>query len=639
MIMDDNYVTETVGCFNSGINANDFDAIVENAHQEILAQGFDITSDVDQIVKNKSVMETYKEKLIEGIYTGCMESGNNVYSTYEEAHNSLYEQVSTIFDNTVTDLVKESKSGQLLPITSVSFPVLIKQHLKSVLKDILQTEVTKKPVIKKYIEQTIIKHPTDPTKTWQYPQCFFNKDQYEEIFKAGKGTEINPTFATAEALQTANTGFGALAANLIGANDDSTKFEKVTPLPVFGYEVINELVPAAYRTGRDKFTIKLEIAKVQVAFVDDSGEDPVTTYKIVPLRQPININLADGMWQNGFGLDIDVLNPNTSTTDKIKASIQGHVDFLTQTTDISVANNPSNTGNVTGVVIKGFVNNDTNDRAVRFDYVRENREWKIEDGVRADYSASVEELEDIKSLSDIDMFKKTFNDISRFLVDLEDNGGILWLDEQFEKFKGVQIDPLGWDGFVTEESFDLSPQGVSSEIPATYIPKMLKFKIDRVINDIADKAKLEDMVFVVYGNPRLISLLGDKINWVSRVGSSTNGIKLDYGYGVMNSGDVKVTVVSTKKCNIKQVGTNLDGIRIIPYPINDEQFTFKHYKYSTHVLTSKESAYRDAQRPGGSYTYIIGTSRYTNAAVQGIQSKLNIVENGSYINGSTIWPY
>ena len=46
--------------------------------------------------------------------------------------------------------VKESTGvGNLLPIKAVDVPILVKQQLKIATKDIMQTEVTKNPLIKK----------------------------------------------------------------------------------------------------------------------------------------------------------------------------------------------------------------------------------------------------------------------------------------------------------------------------------------------------------------------------------------------------------------------------------------------------------------------------------------------------------
>jgi hypothetical protein len=162
---------------------------------------------------------------------------------------------------------------------------------------------------------------------------------------------------------------------------------------------------------------------------------------------------------------------------------------------------------------------------------------------------------------------------------------------------------------------------------------MLKFTIDRLITDICDSAKMDDMTFVIYGNPRFISLLNPVVNWVTRPGSTANGVKLDYGYGIMTSGDVKVQVVSTKKVNATydQEKGEFSGIRLIPFPLSNEQFTFKHYKYTTHILTAQNSAYRAPDLPGGSMTNLMGVSRYTNASIQGIQAQLKFANAETYI--------
>ena len=102
----------------------------------------------------------------------------------------------------------------------------------------------------------------------------------------------------------------------------------------------------------------------------------------------------------------------------------------------------------------------------------------------------------------------------------------------------------------------------------------------------------------------------------------------------MTSRDVKVKVVSTEKVLAKddKVTKKHRVLRIIPFPPSPEQFTFKHYKYTTHILTAQNSAYRDPNKPGGSMTNLMGVSRYTNACIQGIQAQLGIVNAEQYIN-------
>ena len=88
----------------------------------------------------------------------------------------------------------------------------------------------------------------------------------------------------------------------------------------------------------------------------------------------------------------------------------------------------------------------------------------------------------------------------------------------------------------------------------------------------------------------------------------------------MTTGNVKVQGVSALKFDEKH--PNHQGLRIVPIALNPTQMTFKHFKYNTHILTAKDSAYKAADLPGGSYTNLLGVSRYTDASVQGIQSLL-----------------
>lgn len=578
--------TATVGGFNNGTH-NSFDEIFTEAYNTLMSNGVDVMTGVNDLVKNKAKQKAFKDALLGTLQTECaeMDSSEGEFGT----HKYLYEQVSDMFDNCVEDFVKEStRVPQLLPIKAIDFPILIKQQLKLASKDIIQTEITKSPIIKKHIEQTYIVDNSDRSKRWKYPQCFFT-DDFKEIFAAGKGLPIKNT---------------------------------VVELPAYNYDVIKNLTDAE-KPEREDFTMDLKITKVVVA--DPKGGDDIQ----IPLNPAMRINLQDNQWLGG---KIDVTVKDSAGEDlEVKDHIMGVVDFVAKTTSVS-----STSGAVKGVVFAGFLSNEKNERHVSFDYAREEREWKIEDGSRVNVPYSLEELEDAKALMDIDLYKKTYNNLADYMTQMEDSMILNWLDEQFNLYDGVELSSdeiLGWSSFITKRTFDCDSTSLTTALPNEYIEKMLKFKIDRLIIDICDKAKLEDMTFVIYGNPRFISLLNPVVNWVTRPGSTANGVKLDYGYGIMTSGDVKVQVVSTKKvaASYDEEEKTFSGLRIIPFPLSQEQFTFKHYKYTTHILTAQNSAYRAPDLPGGSMTNLMGVSRYTNAAVQGIQAQLKIANAETYI--------
>ena len=576
--------TPTVGGFSLGNQKNTFDDIFTETYNQMLAEGVDVMVDVNNLLKNKALMRTYKDSLLADLYqetTGW--NGDESKGT----HLALYDQISDMFDNCVEDFVREStRVPQLLPIKAIDFPILIKQQLKLATKDIIQTEVTKTPVIKKHIEQTYIVSNNDKSKRWKYPQCFFS-DDFKEIFDEGKGFPIKDT---------------------------------PVALPAYNFDVVSELTDAPV-PEREEFTMDLKIVKATIDGLD---------YVFNP---PMRINMSDNTWLGGK-IQGKLKDENGNEVE-VDDYITGMVDFVTKRTSIAALN-----GTVESVVFAGYLSNEKNERHVTFDYAREEIEWKIEDGSRVNVPYSLEELEDAKALMDIDLYKKTYNNLSDYMSQMEDSKILAWLDEQYDLYKGVELTQdqiLGWSGFITERVFDCDSTQLTTALPNEFIEKMFKFLIDGLIVDICDDAKLEDMTFVIYGNPRYIRLLDPVVNWVTRPGSTANGVKLDYGYGIMTSGDVKVQVVSTKKVNAKYDEQNSlhSGIRIIPYPLSQEQFTFKHYKYTTHILTAQNSAYRAPDLPGGSMTNLMGVSRYTNAAIQGIQAQVKISNAEQYIQVRT----
>ena len=583
--------TATVGGFNSNSDHTSFDAVFESTYDDMMGKQIDVMADVTTLVKNDTFLEAYKNSLLGNLKDECDQMDGETSGT----HKYLYEQVSDMFDNCANDLVLEStKVGQLLPIKAIDFPILIKQHLKIASKDIMQTEVTKSPIIKKHIEQTYVVSNQDKTKRWKYPQCFFN-DDFKEIFDEGKGLKIKSTPVT---------------------------------LPQMDYDIPKNLTDSK-TPGRENITMALEIIKATVK-LDEGGTE--TADYVFPT--PMRINPADGTLLGGL-IDADFKKSGGDSV-HVKDVITGTVDFVTNTICISSA-----AQKVASVVFSGYLSNEKNERAVGFDYQREEREFKIEDGFRMNVPYSLEELQDAKALLTIDLYQKTFNNMGDVMTDMEDSKLLAWLDEMYDRYKGVELDPLGWDGFVTESTFSCDSTSLTTALPSQYIAEMLKFKIDGMIIDMCDKAKLEDFTFVIYGNPRYIRFLSPQVNWVTKPGSTLNGVKLDYGYGIMTSGDVKVQVVSTKKVNAKydKGSKTHDGLRLIPFPISQEQMTFKHYKYTTHILTQANSAYRAPDLPGGSMTNLMGVSRYTNAAIQAMQGKLKLAECEKYIDASSIVAY
>ena len=568
--------TATIGSFSYGNTKNSFDTMYENAYNKLMDSSANINPmvDINFMIKNRPIMEAFKDSLLDQLKDDCAEI--DAKAGEPTRYSSLYEQTSTLFDNCLEDLITEStRVGQLLPIKAVDFPVLIKQNLAIASKDIIQTEVTKSPIIKKHIERRwIVDEKTG--KRWEYPQCFF-KDDFKEIYNAGMGLPIH---------------------------NDEVPFGT----GLFNYSIAENLSDSE-DPSREKITYDLKIIKAKGnATVPDYDTDPTgQTTKSVAYEVPMNmrINLSDGTWLGGQIKDPD--------TDQILDVITGTVDLINNTVSLSCAN-----GSVESIVFGGYLSNEYNERTVTFDRTREEYEWKIVDGFRADVPYSLEQLEDAKALLDIDLYKLTYNDLADILVQMEDSKILEFLDNEYNKYKGIELDPLGFNPFIREQKFDCDYKSQTTALPSEYIQEMLKFYVDRFIIDIADTAKIENMTFVCYGNPRYISLLDPSVKWIVKSGSTVGGVKLNHSYGIMNSGGVTIQVVSTMKYDASKDRK----LRFIPYPTDNSQYTFKHYKFTTHILTAQNSAYRPATRPGGSMTYLMGTTRNTTTSIQGIQGSM-----------------
>lgn len=567
---DDSYI----GAFQDKTDANSFDALFAEAVEKLEGKQINYFLDATNIVKNPAVLKSIKESALAGIMAESAARGEE-WGTYSR----LGDQIDKMWDNVTGQLTKEMTNvGQLRPISLIDYPVLVKQHISLATKDVVQTTVVDGPVVKKQIEHTWIVDNNHPSKRWEYPQCFFNSD-WREIWKAGKGIELSNTPQS---------------------------------LPMFGVNLIDALTNVAV-PEREKLSYNLHVVKAITADTTITiGDDEIDIPEGIEIPIEMSVNMHLGNWIGGH-IDVVVENPTTKNKVRVVDELTGQVDWTTATCSLTSAS-----GAIAKVVFGGYLSNEKNERAVTFDYTREEKTWTIEDGHRVNIPYSVEELEDHQALLKMDLYRKSYTNISKYLTDMEDSRVIGYLDDMFEKYAGVEVDPLAWSSFVRTMDFSCDSSGITTALPSEYIENELKFYVDRFVLDLTEMAKMEDMTFVVYGNPRYISLLGDKVKWVITRGSSTTGgIKHNYSYGIMNTGSAHIQVVSALKFSATD---NLHkGLRIIPFPTSKEQMTFGHFKYTTHVMTNNDSGYRDANLPGGSKTMLVGVSRYTDEHIQGIQ--------------------
>lgn len=579
--------TPTVGSFMNAQVPSSFECIFEEAcdnFKKRWKQDFRTAIVKSDFLNNPSAIASFKGDLLNQLHGDC--EALSTKPIFEDGDvgtaDKVYDQVSQLFDNKIDQYIEESANvGDLLPIKTIDFPLLVKEQVKESFKDVVAEEISPSIVVKKRIEHMIVYDRNDPTKTWEYPQCLYEPG-FTDMMAAGKGIDL-----------------------------DTTPQE----LPLYQFNLVDDLTSVATSIGR-RVVLDLRIESVVT-------QDDVT----VQLRVPMQVDLASGAWVGGIidqEYEVPAAGGGTATKKRLQDILSGFTDWNTNTTTITSANT---TDGVKSVIFTGKLSNDGNDNALRTRYLQEDREWKIGEGCKIEASYTLEELQEHKALANFDLYQRSYNDLVMLLSAMADKDGYKWLDEMHNKYRGIELNPLDWNPVVLETQFDCDSSTKTVALPSEYIYKELKFKIDRFIIDIADTLKLENLHFVCYGNPRYISLLNPVINWVFNAGQSIGGVKLDYSYGVMTSGDVKIYVVSSKIIDAK----NRHGIRLLPF--FDSGITFKRWKFSTDVVTSKESAYKDPTRPGGSMTYVWGTIRYEDAALQAVQGDINFLNDDFiYVN-------
>ena len=88
--------TETVGGFNNESQKNSFDDIFTEAYNNLMANGVDLMVDINDLVRNKAKLNSFKESLLGEL----KQESINMANSGEEfgTHHALYEQVSDMFD-------------------------------------------------------------------------------------------------------------------------------------------------------------------------------------------------------------------------------------------------------------------------------------------------------------------------------------------------------------------------------------------------------------------------------------------------------------------------------------------------------------------------------------------------------------
>lgn len=564
--------------FRPAATGSDFDKNFENLYKQYKESGLDIKKDFSAMIGDKAFMEEYKSAMLEPVFEAYREACPN------DPHvETVIDNIEQFWDTKVRSYSESASITAFLPISTLEFPVLVKQFISSILKDIIEIEAVKTPNISKHIRTTYLVD-NNTGEEYEYPRCMFD-GTWEKVWEASKGHKIK---------------------------EDVVPFENGK---LFKYDIIGGLTDGT--AGIDKLSMQFKIKAVQVA-----GET-------IPLRgNGITVEFStNGTLVNG---DLDFYNEGTHIED----TLAGQVDFKNGT--ISIA---STSGQVTGVVFEGYLSNEKNLRHVSVREKRDILRFTIEDGPRWNMPFSIEEIEDAAALLDINYYNRMVDEITRTQEMQECMTVIKFLNDEFKKYNGITTDPLALESVAMQYVVDIKPPVGYAGDPFAYISKAIQFRLKGIIHQLTEMLKIDGLSFVIVGNPMATQLVAEFIQWKVENGTSIGGIEVNDSYGFATQMGANVRVVATNLYDAYTVAplqeTNKRELvlHIYGYPTSADHISFRHLKYTSHLFTSQsQTAYQSTQAPGGAYNIVTATSRFHTMAVQGIEARL-VMKNSDVVYG------
>ena len=537
--------TRVVGSFVESRN-EDFNNQLVSINETFKGSfGLDPIEESLRIYKDDVIFEQYKEMLLGDLFEASMG---------DKYLDLLPAKIEQLVENSKFEIVNEAYGvAQLSPVVGYTLPIIKKNMLECIAKDIMMTEVPDAPVIKVAFERKFLKDKNG--KKYYIPEIFYDKS-YKEASEMAKGTPI-----MADAIQAPLDEFPLMENSMLAA----------------GQQV---------RKGQDSFAYDLAIEEV----------------------------VFDGITVKGLNIKPDIENDGVFYKEvrdgENRCVIVGRVDFYNGTVSCS-----SLDGKLETVKFVGHISNQFNDNSLDMDRERTPQTWEIPEGERINTALTIEKIRDWKAMANIDITPEIVNDIATTLTQFEDSSAMDFLETSLERWIDKKDLPYGYTkGFVQTATFDCNvTSGMLTQ--SDYIEKELKFRFNKLVSQLKDILKTNEIMFVAYGHPDNRELFNSAVKWVVDQNTRVGGVQLDYKFGVMTESGNRIHFLSSLKC-ARDI-----GVRIVAYPTTANHITFKHYKYSFNI----ENTYRHPQVDR--VPNIMGTHRYLSTEMLPVQARMEFINN------------
>lgn len=625
------YLTESVATNIVGSYAidrdqdfkNDIAAIYENFQG---SYQMDLWQDAGMIVKSDHTRNEYKQQLLGDVLNESWGEGVG-YDHY----NKHKDRISQLFENCCEEIVQEATMGQMAPIVGLTLPILKKNYYENVAKDIILTEVPDQPFVKLQFERTFLRDKSG--KKYYVPDVFYS-DAYKEVYSKTRGADL-AVVITDFVAPNGMSDILALASGSETGKYSMSKYDTIAhdfcidKIRVRADYSANKTLTIAAKDAADA-TAKAKAQGYNVTGTPVVNDGDATKYDVTCTGETVvygGLNIQPNEAAQGMFTYNVKWKPRLGSDPEKEDILFGSVDFYNAKVMSS-----AQSGLITGIKFGGHLSNEKNENTVQLEYERESRDIKISDGERLNTGLTLEKIRDSKALLNIDITAKVITDMNEMLTQFEDNNMLDFLRTSYDDWKHKTDLPFGYGlhtdkgSFVETAKFSCIPPASVMIPQSQWIASQLKFNLDRMLEQLKVKINNRDMMFVVYGNPKNISLINSEVTWIVDDNTKIGGVQLQYKFGVLTNSQTRCHVVSSQKIR------ESEGIRIAAYPLTKEVITFKHFKYSMNI----ENTYRNPDM--SLVPNIMATQRYKTFEILPIQGRFVLVNNGfGNMNPANIW--
>ena len=589
--------------------------------------GLSVMKDAKKMMENPEIMLEYKTEFLEPILSELRDYPAS--SDVERVHlESVADELSDAWDSNVKTFVQESyNTRNYLPLSTLDFPALVKQYIRFLGKEIMPVQTAASTNIEQRIfTKYLVNNQTG--EEFETPAIYFQTEPdgtptLNKLRNAGKGFRINPAVITLASIASATNKKYNVYSHLL---DDAGAPHTLDA------------------TVRTRLSWDFSIRYVQVTLPNAVEGQPAVVSKVRLPGNGIQIDIqTGGIFINGAIVDTMKLpivdgttNIPTGTYVQFSDRLSGAVDFIKGTITASSC------GVITGIYCDGHVSNETNTRTIGMREYPEIRKFLISDETRFLMPFTVEDFAEANASLNFNIYNRLVQELVTNQEMFEDASILEYLDTDFKEHDesknityGLSDELIALQSYTHTEVVDLDPTFLSPSFagdPWKYRTNAIQNAIASTIYELCDKGKLDNLGFVIYGNPKVIRLLEDYVTWTVQKSTEIGGVQMNHAFGVMTDSSVPIRVVASNRINAYmsipayQSGAEAGDMsreyffKIVAYPMDKNHITYKHLRFARHLTNSPEnSAYADAQNPGGAAVVVMATSQYKTISIQGIQ--------------------